>query len=150
MPYTGNPSTDTSDAVRLLIGDMSTSTGTEIFADNEIEYFVAARPNVYLAASEALMSILGSTRADQFRTIQSKKVGDLSLQYTAGSAGGSYLTIREKIKQLRMQGVRKVSPYAGGISQSDKETAESDTDWERPFSRVGIHDNPNSRSSSTY
>ena len=142
MAYTGNPSTSTPDAVRLLIGDVSTSTSQEIFSDGEIDFFVADRPNTYLAASAALQTILGTTRADRFQTVQSKKVGDLSIQFTAGAAGGSYLTIRDKIKQLRMQGVRKVKPYAGGISQSDKDATQQDTDLDNYHFRIGQFDHP--------
>ena len=147
MPYTGNPSTDTSDAVRLLIGDMSTSTGSEVFADNEVEWFVANHPNTYLAASAAVTSIIGSTRATTLGGLMSKSVGDLKEDYRTVSITD---LMQSKAKQLRMQGVRRVAPYAGGISQSDKTTVESDSDRVAPFSRIGIHDNPNSRSSSTY
>lgn len=142
MPYRGNPSTDTSDAIRLLIGDLSTSTSSELFTDAEIDYFSALKPNAHLAAASALTSILGSTRADSFRSVTTKKVGDLSLTYAGAGQAGSYLTIREKIRQLRMDGVRKVKPYAGGISDSDKRASESDTDRDPPHFRIGQHDHP--------
>ena len=147
MAYTGNPSTDTSDAVRLLIGDVSTSTGTEIFADNEIEWFTANHSNTYLAASAAVTSIIGSTRATVLGGVMSQQVGDLKVDYRTVSITD---LMQSKAKQLRMQGVRKVAPYAGGISQSDKRTRAADTDRQGSFSKIGIHDNPNTRSTSTY
>ena len=137
MAYTGNPSTDTSDAVRLLISDMATSTAGEVFTDNEIEWFNANHSNTYLAAAAAVRSLIGSDRATTLAGLMSKQVGDLKLDFRTVSITDLMLS---KAKQLRMQGVRSVKPYAGGISESDKKTAEQDTDWEKPFSRIGIHD----------
>lgn len=151
MPYGGNPSTDSSDAIRLLIGDVSTSSTGEIFSDGEIDYFGSAKPNTFLSAALAIESILGSSRADDLsKGLASKSVGDLKLQFRSGAAQGSYLTLREKIKFLRLEGVRKVKPYAGGISESDKDGQESDTDWEKPKFRVGQFSNPNTVSTSTF
>lgn len=151
MPYTGNPTTDDGDKIRLLIGDTSTSTGSEIFADGEIDYFNAAKPNVFLSAALAIESIMGSTRGDDLSAgLSSKKVGDLALTFRSGAAQGSYLTLREKIKNLRMEGVRQVKPYAGGISESDKDSAEQDSDWERPAFTVGMHDRTSSSSTSRW
>lgn len=154
MPYRGNPSTDINDAVRLLIGDTSSSTASEIFSDAEIDYFVSLKPNAYLSAAAALGSVLGSTRAASIgaNELASKKIGDLTLQYRSGAAQGSYLTLREKIRTLRLEGVRKVKPYAGGISRSDKQTARSDADRDPPHFSIGMTDHPGlgTNSSSTW
>lgn len=145
MPYTGNPTTDTSDQIRLLIGD--TSTGDAVFADAEIDFFNAQRPNIYLSAQMALESILGTTRASKLETVILKQVGDFREERAAVTDA---FTLRDKIKALRMQGVRKAKPYAGGISKSDKDSNQDDSDRERPAFRVGMFDNPVSISTSTY
>ncbi len=150
MPYRGNPSTDTSDEFRLLIGDLSTSTGAEVFSDGEVDYFVANYSNVPLAASAAVKTIVGSTRASSLAGVLTKQVGDLKLDYGSGGMGVNE-QLTAKAKQLRMLGVRKVKPYAGGISKADKDAAESDTDRVPPHFRIGQHDHPGiSNSSSTF
>ena len=141
MAYKGNPSTDVGDEIRLLIGDLSTSTGSEIFADGEMDYFSASYANAELAASAAVKTLIGTTRGnDMVSAVTSKKVGDLTLGFSA--PGNVYLALREKAKQLRMLGVRKVKPYAGGISQSDKKATQSDTDLEPYPFRIGQFDHP--------
>jgi len=146
MAYRGNPSTDTADATRLLIGDISTSTGSELFSDNEIDYFVASNSNPPLAAEAAIKSIIGTDRAKTVAGAVSKSVGDLSLNYGNIDVHG---ILTGKAKQLRVQGVRKVKPYAGGISQADKAAAESDTDWVEPHFVIGQHDHPGLADGST-
>lgn len=148
MPYTGNPSTDSNDAIRLLIGDVSTSTANEIFTDSEIDYFSSLKPNAHLSASAAVISLIGSTRGQTLASIVSKQVGDLKIDYGGGSGGASG-TLKEKARQLRLEGVRKVKPYAGGISEIDKRNQETDTDWNQPAFRVGQFDNPSMTSTST-
>jgi hypothetical protein len=136
MPYRGNPSTDVGDAVRLHIGDLSTSTSNEVFSDGEIDYFVALKPNAHLAASAAVTSLIGSTRATSLAGVLSKQVGDLRIDYGAGGVSAHEI-LTSKAKQLRLEGVRKVKPYAGGISDSDKRANEDDTDWDKPHFRIG-------------
>ncbi len=139
MPYRGTPSTDVNDAVRLLVGDLSTSTGTEIFSDGEVDYFVASYANAELAASAAVKSLIGTSRARTLVGVVKKQVGDLRLDY--GNADVNE-TLKGKAKQLRMLGVRRVKPYAGGISDSDKKAAEADTDRVKPHFVIGQHDHP--------
>jgi len=140
MAYTGNPSTSAPDAVRLLIGDVSTSTSSEIFSDGEIDYFVAQYSNSELAASAALKASIGTSKSQTLAGVLSKQVGDLKIDY--GGKSGAHEIIIAKASQLRMLGVRKVKPYAGGISESDKDAAESDTDRVAPNFRIGQFDHP--------
>lgn len=148
MAYTGNPSTNPADTIRLLIGDVSTSTGSEIFSDAEIDYFNGAKPNAFLSAALAVESLIGTDRGTTLASVIEKQVGDLKIKYGT-EGGGSGGTLTAKAKSLRLQGVRKVKPYAGGISELDKDAAETDTDYNAPAFRVGMFDNPNSRSTST-
>ena len=145
MAYSGHPSTDVFDRIRLLIGDVSTSTGSEIFSDNEIQYFRNAKPNEFLSAALAIDSIAGTTRFTSLATIQSKWVGDLKIDYGQGSAASNDLFA--KSKWLRLQGIRTVKPYAGGISISDKDASKDDTDRVGPAFTVGQFDYTRSTSS---
>ena len=149
MAYTGNPSTNSNDAIRLLIGDISTSTGSEIFTDAEITYFNGLKPNAHLSAAAAVISLIGSTRGQTLASVVSKQVGDLKIDYGGGGSGAAG-TLQAKARMLRLEGVRKVKPYAGGISESDKDGQQSDTDWNKPAFSVGLFDNPNTLSTSTF
>lgn len=140
MPYRGGPSTDVNDEIRLLIGDTSTSTGGEVFTDAEIDYFAALKPNAHLAASAAVKSSIGSGRADSLAEVIRKQVGDLSLDRGGGESTSQVL--QNKASALRMEGVRKVTPYAGGTSKSDKRTQEQDSDRNPPSFRIGQYDHP--------
>ncbi len=124
-----------------MIGDLSTSTGSEIFSDGEIDYFVSKKPNAHLSAAAAVNSLVGSTRGVTLSGVLSKQVGDLKIDYGSGGSSVSEILIL-KAKQLRVDGARKAKPYAGGISRSDKEAQESDTDRDRPHFRIGQHDHP--------
>jgi len=125
------------------VGDISTSTSSEIFTDSEITYFGANYANPPLAASAAVKSLLGSTRGQTLANVVSKQVGDLKLEF--GKTGANEV-LAGKAKQLRVLGVRRVKPYAGGISESDKDATESDTDWVHANFRVGQFDYPSSTS----
>lgn len=138
MAYTGNPSTDTSDQVRLLLGDVSTS--SPIFADDEIDFFVSAKANVYFAAAAAVSSLIGTSRAKTMAGVVSKAVGDLKLSY--GDNTSVTETLQGKIRQLRLEGSRSAKPYAGGISEADKDAAYTDTDWAQPSFQRGLYDHP--------
>lgn len=144
MAYTGSPSTNTSDAIRLLIGDVSTSTSAEIFSDAEITYFSGAYANAELAASAAVSSLIGSTRALTLAGVVRKSVGDLKLDYGGNDSPGAILA--RKAKYLRRLGVRRVKPYAGGISESDMDSTTSDTDRVAPAFAVGQFDYTSSTS----
>jgi hypothetical protein len=140
VAYTGNPSTSAPDAVRLYIGDISTSTASELFSDGEIDFFVSEYANSALAAAAAVKSIIGTSRAKTVAGAVSKQVGDLKLNFGDNVNIADILT--GKAKQLRVLGVRKVKPYAGGISESDKDATESDTDLDPYHFKIGMFDHP--------
>jgi len=99
-----------------------------------------------MAAAGAVGSLVGSTRGSVLAGVMSKQVGDLKIDYRTVSITD---LLTAKSKSLRMQGVRKVKPYAGGISKDDKDTQESDTDWVKPHFVIGQHDHPGVRSGTT-
>ncbi len=140
IAYRGNPSTDPKDAIRLLVGDLSTSTGSEIFSDGEVDYFSASYANAELAASAAVKTLIGTTRGQSLAGVVSKQVGDLKLDY--GQSAGANQILTAKAKALRVLGVRRVKPYAGGISKSDKDATQSDTDLDPYHFRIGQFDHP--------
>ena len=130
MVYGGNPATDTTDAVRLLIYD--TSTGP-LLTDAEVDWFIAQHANTYFAAAAAAGAIAASYSDD----IIEQKVGDLEWK-KAGGVDGMSGQYRSLAAELRATGVRiGVAPYAGGISISDKDANLSDSDWDRTHTSAG-------------
>lgn len=129
MPFTyaGQPSTGTTagrrDAVRLLLKDTSTANGV-LFQDAEIAFFLTHHNNnVWRAAASAAQGLAA-------REAESKSVGDLAIS----GFGKSWRDIAEDYKR---HADRHVSLYAGGISVSDKQAAEQDTDRVAPaFTRT--------------
>lgn len=134
MVYGGSPSTDDTDAVRLLIGD--TSTSSPVLTDTEVDYYISTYGNLLLAASYALEGIV----ANQGGSVSEKQVGDLRIKYeSAGGSGG----LAGLAKSLRVRAARTSgNPYAGGISIADKDSVEADSDRVSPSFTVGQDDNP--------
>src|SRR6187431_236594 len=128
MAYTGNPSTTPRDAVRLLVGDIASSTSSEWLADADYNYFLAQNSNVYVAAQLAANSLAalfagpGGANSDWVE----RKVGDLTIKRseTAGIAS----EFRQLSQKMGRMAAASVSPYAGGLSVADKMAVAADTD----------------------
>lgn len=134
MAYSDNPNGRVSDAIRLMVGDISTSTAREFLSDNAYTYFYAqSSNNVFLAAQLACQS-LGSLFTS---TVIEKKVGDLWLKKNPDMAS-AYARLAA---QFGAQALSTVSPSAGGISNADKRAAEADSDRVRPRFISKIMDN---------
>lgn len=119
--------------VRLLVGDISTSTSGEFLHDGAYDFFVTATPNIFSAACLAANSLaaLNGGRAVK------KTVGDLS--YEKGDAA-YYKMLCDQFK-LMSSIQTSGAPYAGGISISDKRSAEANADRVRPvFTREQFDD----------
>jgi hypothetical protein len=129
-------STAAADLRRLIYGG-STRSGS--LSTGDLEWFAANRGNVWLAAAAA-----AEAEATASAGIAAKQVGDLRIQYADDSAG--YAAAADR---LRAQGIRSVAPYAGGISLSDIDTVESDTDRPTPAFARGMMTNPDLDETST-
>lgn len=129
--YSGDPSSTNRDAVRFLIGD--TDNTAQLLTDEEIAFLLTQEGSSTSAAARACRSL-----AARFAYLIDQSVGDLSISYSQ-----RYKQFSELAAQLESTAGSRVGiPYAGGISQSDKDSRESDTDRLLPSSRVGIHDYP--------
>ncbi len=134
VTYSGDPANNSRDAVRFLIQDTSTSTGR--LQDAEIDWILSKQSNVFLAAAEA-----ARTLASRYATQpQSKTVDGLTITY--GDLTERYRKLSAEFTSRASKGGLTIPVYAGGISASDKETQASDTDWEKPWAYLGIHDYP--------
>lgn len=133
MAWTYDPVVGTSkDKIRLLIGD--TDEDNPILQDEEIDLFVTlASGSVNRAAAHAARGI-----ASRLSQKANKSVGDLRIFYSDRTT--SYLDLACK---LDAQADRApTSPYAGGISWADKQTAREDTDRVDPAFRRGQFQDP--------
>lgn len=113
-------STSANNRVRLLVGDISTSTSGEFLPDTSYTFFVGATPNIYAAAclaANTLAAINGGKAIE-------KRVGDLS--YKKGDAA-YYKALCDQFK-LMSSIQTSGAPYAGGISIADKQSIESNSD----------------------
>lgn len=147
MAYGGAPNSDTTDQVRLLIWDISTSTSSELLSDVEVDWAVSVSPNVYSAACLALgiLSARVTTLSASTSAVEQKQVGDLMLRF--GVAGGNVEGFQRAYSALcakleKQSALASAGPFAGGITISGKRALEQDTDRVKPWARRGQYDNP--------
>lgn len=132
MAFQNTPSTRPIDAVRLLVGDISTSTSAELLPDVAYTYFIAQTPNHFSAAALAANSLSMAFSVDGTE----KSVGDLKIKRAQAAE------FRALSKELTKMSAGGMSPYAGGISKADKRTVEQDTDRVTPAFRRNQFDHP--------
>lgn len=105
MAYGGNPSGVPRDAVRLLVGDISTSTASEILSNSDYDFFLAQTPNKYEAAALAVQSL--ANVAAQGGVIR-KEVGDLVLVW-------DFSQLMALARRFTLMSSLQCTPTAGGI-----------------------------------
>ena len=129
--YDGDPANSDLETVRFLIGD--TDSTDALLQDAEVNWTLAQNSNVYFAASMAAETI-----ASKFARKVDKAVGDLRQFYSQQSK--QYRALATDLKrQASLKG--SILPYAGGISVSDKEVVEENTDRVQPSFEMGMDDN---------
>lgn len=127
--YSGDPSSTNRDAVRFLIGD--TDNTSQLVTDEEIAYMLTQEGSTSSAAARVCRSL-----AAKYARFMDQSVGDLNISYSQ-----RFKQFSEMAAKLESDASSRVGiPYAGGISQSDKDSRESDTDRVLPASKVGVHD----------
>jgi len=129
--YSGNPGASDRDLVRFLIGD--TDTNDQQLTNAEIDYLITEQGSANRAALEAARGLL----AKYSRTCD-QKTSKVDTKYSQRRAGYAAMVSR---LQLRLGPV----PYAGGISEGDKDIDEGDSDRVDPAFKVGMmeHDGTN-------
>lgn len=142
--YTNDPGNRPIDTVRFEVDDRDCIPETDaLLSDEEIQYLIDSNTHILLAAAAAADAIA----AQYGDTPQRKQVGDLVTDYGDGLTT-SYAGLA---KALRSRAYRKAGTgiYAGGISKTDKDTMEDDTDRVQPVFTIGQHDSPGTGSSHT-
>lgn len=133
MTFSYNPTLPSNrDWIRFRLAD--TSSGTQRLSDEEIDgiltYHGGNRYRAAIACSLAIGAIYG--------TAVDKQVGRFKI---SASKKRTYY-VDELPKLLEMEMATQAVPYAGGISKSDKQTNEEDTDRVKPFFTRGMDDFP--------
>lgn len=128
--YSGDPSASDLDKVRFLIGD--TDDDDQQLTNEEISAMLDDNSdNAYTTAIACVEGLI----AKYARKVD-KSMGDLSISY--GKLADNY---RKMLTDLRRRATLQLcTPWAGGISISDKETNENDSDVVQPHFKVGMHD----------
>jgi len=112
--YSGDPTSSTRDEVRFLIGDTD-STDAQL-QDLEVDYLLTKYTTAAKAALAACLAL-----ASKYARLCDKAVGDLRISYSQRQK--HYLDLA---RELRARVA--VRPYAGGLSASEKESVNDDTD----------------------
>lgn len=135
--YEANSAAD-KDRVRRLIGDtVATAPVDERLEDEEITDFVAIEGSYRAGAALAARALAGKL----LRKASEKQVGNLRLVYQQRHQG--LMQLADSLAAAAdAASARAALPYAGGISISDREIDETDTDRVRPGFTTGMLDNP--------
>lgn len=129
--YSGNPADSALDAVRFLTGD--TDTNDQLLDDEEIKWTNnqvtgsdTATTALYEVSYRCMVAI-----ASKFSRLADQSVGDLKVDLFQKATNA-----REQAALLKQQALREGNtpvPYAGGISVSDKEIDQENSDIVQPY-----------------
>lgn len=137
--YSGNPSATAKDAIRFLIGD--TDTNDQLLSDEEIAWVNSessgsstAITALYDAAYRCCVTI-----ASKLAREADKQIGDL--QVSLSQRANNYRTQAQELKSLSMREGGVPVPYAGGITISDKDIDQENSDIFQPWFSSGQFEN---------
>ncbi len=118
--YSGNPGSSAKDAVRFLIGDTDSNTRQQLLQDEEIAWMLTQYNNsptqTAIRACEGIIA--------KFARLADESVGQVRISFSQRSDG-----YRKLLNDLRSRSaIEDMTPYAGGISKTDKKTIEQNAD----------------------
>ncbi len=126
--YSGDPSDSDKDAVRFLLQD--TDCTNNIFEDEEIAFILGEEANIYTAAACLLDTAINKASG----SLQSKKVGDLSLTFGLKET-------QARVKMLQAKGrVKYEIPLVPAQDRETKREHRENVDNVPPFITREIHD----------
>ena len=129
--YGGDPSASALAAIRFLTGD--TDTNDQLINDEEIAWTnnpVTGSDTATTALYEVSYRVMVAI-ASKFSRLADQSVGDLKVDMFQKATNA-----REQAALLKQQALREgntPTPYAGGISVSDKEIDEENSDIVQPY-----------------
>lgn len=137
--YSGDPSSSARDAIRFLVGD--TDTTEQLLSDEEIAWVnteasgsATSTDSLYDAAYRCCLTI-----ASKLAREADKQIGDLSVKLSQRAQ--AYRDQAATISELVSREGGVPVPYAGGITISDKEIDEQNSDLFRGWFASGQFEN---------
>ncbi len=133
MAWTYNTSvlnTDPMTQVRFLVGD--TDTTDQLVQDEEINFILTQEAGTYRSAAQVCIGI-----AAKFGRQAQRTVGSLSI-----SANQKHEQYKALAQDLRRRANLSTTFYAGGLTQSGKDSVNSDDDRVVPFATKDMHTPP--------
>lgn len=128
--YSGDPASSDRDAVRFEIPD--TDTDNQLVLDEEINYALTVESGP-LGAAAHCCEVLARKFAAKADTV----IGSLQFKYSASAE-----VFGDRAKELRARSQAAGIPFAGGISQADKDARADDDDRVQSSAQRGQFDNP--------
>ena len=133
--YSGDRDSSALDAIRFLIGD--TDTNDQLLANEEISWINSqvsgsstSTDSLYTSSYRAMITI-----ASKFSRLADQAVGDMRVDMSQKSKNA-----REQAKELKRLAESEggtPTPYAGGITWSDRETDADNSDIVQPYFKRG-------------
>lgn len=128
--YSGDPASSNRDAVRFLVGD--TDTTDQLVTDEEIAWLLSENSDdVYTAAADSARAIAASFA----RKATTKVVDDLRIEFMDRSA--RYYALAAQLTAEAQQRSQVAVPWGGGLSISERDSDDDDTDLPGPRFRRG-------------
>lgn len=129
--YSGDPAASDRDMLRFRVGD--TDTSDQQFTDAELDALLAGGGSVWTAAIAAVEALT----AKYARKVD-RSLGDLSISHSQRL--DHYAEVLQRLR--KGAALALCAPYAGGISQSDKDDTAGNTDRVPPAFSVTMHQHP--------
>lgn len=133
--YSGDPAASDLDQVRFLIGD--TLSVQPLIQNEEINFAIAQQSTLRLAAAVVLRAL-----AARYTRYPNFAVGDVSASALSDVAEGFMRRARELDPTGVTAGSALCAPSFGGLTLSEKEMLDGDTDAVQPLFRKGADDYP--------
>jgi hypothetical protein len=137
--YSGDPASSARDAIRFLVGD--TDTNDQLLSDEEIAWVnteatgsPTSTDSLYEAAVRCCITIAAKLAREA-----DKQIGDLSVKLS--QRAGAYRTQADELRTLAQREGSVPVPYAGGITISDKDIDEENSDLFRGWFSSGQFEN---------
>jgi hypothetical protein len=126
--YSGDPSTSNVDAVRFLIGD--TDIADPIMSNEEISWLLTQHGTPAKAAYHAALSAAG-----KYARMVNQEAGRIKVKAESKFLHYKMLAVQLRDDMISGFSVRNLKMYAGGISVSDMQSKNANTDKvQNPFS----------------
>ena len=131
--YTGDPQSSPRDAVRFWCGD--TDASDKLVSNVEIEYALSLDSDVRRAAAYVCRYVAARFSREADKSVSAP--GGMSVSHSLTQRAASFLKMASELEAVAAATLVKTAvPWCGGISQAQKDSANTDSDRvTTPFTR---------------